>query len=791
MKKLLIFGLLLIFFHSNAKATEYTWTWTGASSNQFEVAANWSVSPAPDANTAAMVFPRNLLGHTSIAVFNTSTSNIEMPSTYGTQFFINEIRVLSGTVSFIKTTLGNIEIGFDGAGLNISAGARLNVICDAQGIKLLMNATANNCTIAGTLDLTGTGSSSAPPKLEKPNFVNPVWTVVSGGKIILSGLNANILSTTPTSLKFLSGSSLDITRNGGTIPPADYQTGSTINVLGCTSTATSFSNSYDNFNGDIVWNCPNQTATTFAAQWSLSSVFITNFRGTFFMKAGYLRMIGAGLATETFGALNIQGGTFELGNTSGTTTPTVLGDVNVTGGSLRVCSSDFSGNVALTVNGNVVQSGGNINLAPGVQIGTLNVLRNVIQTGGTMTESGTSLTSALVFKGTSIQDATFLGTVSGDKFIVIINNGKKHVNLLSNVVLPYRLQCTAGDMIIGDKNLTVTEKVLGARTSGGVVTNGTGTLTLKAVDNVGKDFPVKTSSASHDAVYITSASGTSDYSVRVSPTINPVINLNLANTLPRQWEITSTSAGANLEFDPDPSAGAAVAAGSRSIGRLSSPPSIPWWVSLPAVDGLNQGYPFAADFTAFTSFVVGTTSVIPVEITAFKATNRTTNNLLNWTTATEINVAHFDIEKSADGVNNWSKIGESKAAGNSVKVNNYSFVDENPFIVSYYRLKTLDLDGKVTISKTVSVQQNIGKGTFKVFPQPVVDVATIQLESATNATAIIQVIDASGRLVLSKNAQITEGVNGVTISTQNLASGLYFMQINNGTSTMTEKFVKY
>jgi Secretion system C-terminal sorting domain len=181
---------------------------------------------------------------------------------------------------------------------------------------------------------------------------------------------------------------------------------------------------------------------------------------------------------------------------------------------------------------------------------------------------------------------------------------------------------------------------------------------------------------------------------------------------------------------------------------------------------------------------------IPVEMTSFDANAKGNTNVLNWKTATEINVSHFDIERSTDGIGNWTKIGQSKAAGNSVALNAYNFVDEKPFAVSYYRLKTNDLDGKLSYSKIVSVKQNIGKGTFKIFPQPVGDIATIQLESATSATTTISVLDASGRLVLSKNAQITEGSNSLNISTQNLASGLYLIRLDNGLTTITERFIK-
>jgi Secretion system C-terminal sorting domain len=183
-------------------------------------------------------------------------------------------------------------------------------------------------------------------------------------------------------------------------------------------------------------------------------------------------------------------------------------------------------------------------------------------------------------------------------------------------------------------------------------------------------------------------------------------------------------------------------------------------------------------------------AVIPAEMTNFDATPKGKTNLLSWATATEINVSHFEVEKSMDGESNWTKIGESKAAGTSVAENKYRFVDENPYSVSYYRIKTKDLDRSEAFSKVVSVKQDIAKGSFKVYPQPVGDVATIQLESTKQGKAIITVLDASGRLVLTQNAAYTEGSNNLTFSTQNLASGLYLIHLNDGITTTTASFVK-
>jgi hypothetical protein len=776
-KKLFTVFVLILNFLTFINAAEYTWTWTGASDNNYSNSANWLISPAADANTAAMGYPRNLSGNSSVVVFNGNAS-IELPLV--SSFFINEIKVLSGTVLITKSNSGNTEIGFEGTGLNISSGARLNVVCDAQGIKLLMNASANNCTIAGTLDLAGNGGSGTPARLEKPNFVNPVWTVASGGKIIVSGLNANIVSTTPASLKFLSGSSLDITRNGGTIASADYQTGSTINILGCTTTATAFSNSADNYNGDIVWNCPAQTATTFNAQWSLSSAFQTNFKGKFTMKAGYLRMIGTGLNTQTFGGIDVQGGTLEFGFASATAGPSVLGDVKVSGGTFRVNGSDFSGNVALTVNGNLEQSGGTINVAAGVTgTGALIVLGNVMQTAGSITETGSTTTSKLVFGGTNGQTASFAAAgLAGDALNVEINKPSNNVTLTSGVTIPKDLILTSGNVILGSNNIVVNGLATGGKVTSHVVTDGTGTLKILAVDASGKDFPVGISVSSYDPVNIKNTTATNDFSVSVGNTITAGVPVAYTTIIPRQWEIVSTSAGATLAFTP-------------SVGTSSTPEIGHYvggaWVFTPSTTSAPT---YTASFTSFSPFIIAN-QVLPVELVSFSAKKLGTSNVLNWQTASEKNNSHFDIERSANGQNEWVKIGTVKGSGNSVITQNYNFTDHTPLSISYYRLKQNDLDGTFEYSNVVSVVDRKSKFNIaSIAPNPTKETSTIVYNSDKNESINITLVDISGRIVLTQNVSITEGPNNLSLNLSNLTNGTYILNLKNSEQVLIQKIVK-
>jgi hypothetical protein len=775
-KKLFTVLFLIFNFIALTHATEYTWTWTGANGNNYADAGNWLINPIADANTAAMGYPRNLSGNTSVVVFNGS-ANVELPNV--PTFFISEIKVLSGTVSFTKSTPSNIEIGLDGVGMTINSGARLNIVCDAQGIKLLMTATAINASINGTLDLTGNGGSTASPILEQQNFISPKWTFGSGGKLILSGLNAKVNSTNASSLKFLAGSSMDMTRNGGTIPTADYQVGSTINILGCTTTSSTFSNSADSYNGDIVWNCPSQSATTFNAQWSLSSTFVTNFKGKFTMKAGYLRFIGAGLNTQTFGSFDVQGGTLELGFGSGTAAPTVLGNVTVTGGTLKVNGSDFNGNVALTVNGNLTQTGGSINVAAGVTgTGTLTVLGNVTQSGGIMTETGTTTASKVVFGGANGQAALFVaGGLAGDALNLEINKATNDVTLGSSVTVPKDLILTSGNLILGSNNVIINNLATGGKGTSHVVTDGVGTLTIKAVDAVGKDFPVGTSTSSYDPVNIKNTTGANDFKVSVG-TLTTLGVPSAYSPVLREWQILSTSAGATLAFSPNAPV-----------------------VTNPAVGHFNGGVwemtasttttaPYTATVTSFSPFIIAS-QILPVELVSFKAKKVGNVNAINWQTASEKNNSYFDIERSANGQNEWVKIGTVKGSGNSIVTRDYTFMDNGPLSISYYRLKQNDLDGTFEYSNVVSVVDKKSKFNIaSIAPNPTKETSTIVYNSDKNEIINLTLMDVSGRIVLAQNVSTTEGPNNLSLNLSNLTNGLYIFNLKNSEAVLIQKIMK-
>ena len=110
--------------------------------------------------------------------------------------------------------------------------------------------------------------------------------------------------------------------------------------------------------------------------------------------------------------------------------------------------------------------------------------------------------------------------------------------------------------------------------------------------------------------------------------------------------------------------------------------------------------------------IIGTPIVVlPIEMLYFKCVS----NTLYWATASETNTDKFIIERSLDA-NEWTKIGETTAMGNSYYTTRYMFIDDTKLSgIVFYRLKEIDYDGNITYSSIVGVDiksQNTDKKTY-------------------------------------------------------------------------------
>ncbi len=181
------------------------------------------------------------------------------------------------------------------------------------------------------------------------------------------------------------------------------------------------------------------------------------------------------------------------------------------------------------------------------------------------------------------------------------------------------------------------------------------------------------------------------------------------------------------------------------------------------------------------SIVFNPAAALPVSFTSVKAYTQQNEVMVEWTTSNEINVQHYEIERSADAVN-FKKIHTTAATANNGAAAQYKIADAQPLNGSnYYRIKSVHVGGQEGYSKTVQVNMNMPKEApfVSVYPNPVVGkMISIQLGNVAKGEYKAQLFDALGQLVSSKTIQYN-GSNAVQSFEviEKFAAGKYELQI--------------
>ncbi len=175
--------------------------------------------------------------------------------------------------------------------------------------------------------------------------------------------------------------------------------------------------------------------------------------------------------------------------------------------------------------------------------------------------------------------------------------------------------------------------------------------------------------------------------------------------------------------------------------------------------------------------------VLPLTLLSFNAIKQQNDVLTEWQTTSEINVSHFELERSTNGVN-FISIANINAT-NSSTINNYRFTDvnvmlNNPGKQYYYRLKMVDKDGQFKYSNVTVI--NIATGDpIKIYPNPARDY--ILVDGVKEGMAI-EINDASGKLV---KRFISNASNRYVVS--DLHKGLYFVKIHDKENATVTKLI--
>ncbi|MFN8309684.1 MAG: T9SS type A sorting domain-containing protein [Chitinophagales bacterium] len=165
---------------------------------------------------------------------------------------------------------------------------------------------------------------------------------------------------------------------------------------------------------------------------------------------------------------------------------------------------------------------------------------------------------------------------------------------------------------------------------------------------------------------------------------------------------------------------------------------------------------------------------------------------LEWATATEIDNAGFDVERSEDG-RNFEKIGFVNGAGNSNHKLVYTFDDKHTAAntIYYYRLRQVDIDAHFTYTEIVSAELLSVKGTLitELRPNPAADQVFVYIHSNYNHHTDIVVTNVLGEEVLRVGTDLEIGYNGLSLKTADLPAGTYQVSIPEEGKMITKRLV--
>ncbi len=174
---------------------------------------------------------------------------------------------------------------------------------------------------------------------------------------------------------------------------------------------------------------------------------------------------------------------------------------------------------------------------------------------------------------------------------------------------------------------------------------------------------------------------------------------------------------------------------------------------------------------------------LPIELISFDGKANGSENILNWTTGSEINNDYFTVLRSKNGID-FESIGSVDGSGNSTNTMNYNFVDEQPYNgYNYYQLQQTDFDGQSALSRIVSILNSSSRNNpIVISPNPVRDFVEIS-NYDSNTIQYIELINTLGEVFFrTQNQQL--------INVSSLPAGTYSLRISIADNIYLTKFIK-
>ena len=185
---------------------------------------------------------------------------------------------------------------------------------------------------------------------------------------------------------------------------------------------------------------------------------------------------------------------------------------------------------------------------------------------------------------------------------------------------------------------------------------------------------------------------------------------------------------------------------------------------------------------------------VPVTFSSIRANRQRNDILVEWKVENELNIAHYDVEKSADGLN-FSKVNETAARGNgSGAAIQYNWLDTNPFDGNnFYRIRSVGISNEAKLSQIVKVDMGKLPASITVFPNPVREDGMLYIGLSNQPAGVYQLalVNSTGQTMMKQSLNHAGGNSVYSIMMDKyVAHGNYLVNIaGNNNVKLTFKVV--
>jgi hypothetical protein len=407
--------------------------------------------------------------------------------------------------------------------------------------------------------------------------------------------------------------------------------------------------------------------------------------------------------------------------------------------------------------------------------GTLEVRGNIANNGVILAPNASTIT----FNGSAAQTVSGTSTVSVKSIIV---NNAAGVTITTPLSVDGAMTFTSGILtatnssapVIFTANGTVSGTPTNASHINGYVRKlGTGAF-VYPIGNTTNYQPVginlSANSTGVTALYNPTDAGTAPYGTSGS-SATPLLFFNKRE----YWELSpvGTATGTvTLYFDAYNNVGI----GSIADLRVAHKSSGQWLNEGGTATGtVTSGSVTSNSISTFSPFTLGsvsTSSPLPIHLLNFTAKAVSTENLLEWQTASEEVGTSFEVERSDNG-STYSVIG---TLNGQVDNSTYVFHDEAPYRpVAFYRLRIADGNGNRIYSSVAIVRNSFNSSSITITPIPADRTLRITNADVTLVGQEVAIYNMQGAVVYRATFSSDQ-----SIDISNWATGVYSLRLPSG-----------